>query len=415
MNDRIKTLVLVLCSLLFTVLITVGGDRIIGHFRVHGDDQNGLVFPPSSRIILRTSEFDSVAVVNSLGFRDREFSVHRNAQYRILALGDSFTFGWGLNIEDTWVKQLEEHLRQRGHKVEIADLGRGGDYPKDYADVAEKAIPLLKPDLVLIAVLQGDDLVQERADIAVPQGDNLAQGQADAKSQQADSRQLNAARVREAISRTVRGLYPNLMDLLRPVVAYLAPEVQTGEWRKETTEILAKVDDPGKAKVNSLDTTVKHLYLEGNLNPGLLDLAIHEPDHMAATMELGNPATGSLISAMGNHLLRIRKVAARHGARVMVVSVPYRAYVNRSDWDQLKRLGFVVTEDMLTSTAPDDAIHFACYRAGLQFYSVTDGFRRAVKGRHLYFEFDGHFNREGSLLFSDLLVPLIEDNALAGR
>ncbi len=178
MSVHIKTLVLLLCSLLFSILITFCGDRVVGHFYFHGYDQSGLVFPPHSRIIWRTPEFNSVAVVNSLGFRDREFSVQRNAEYRIIAIGDSFTFGWGLNIEDTWVKQLEAHLRQRGHKVEIANLGRGGTYPRNYADVAEKAIPLLKPDLVLIAVLQGDDLAQGRADIAVLQGDDLARGQA---------------------------------------------------------------------------------------------------------------------------------------------------------------------------------------------------------------------------------------------
>lgn len=393
MNVHVKTLVLLLCSLLFSVLITVCGDRVVGHFRFHGHDQNGLVFPPHSQIILHTPEFNSVGVVNSLGFRDREFSVQRNSQYRILAIGDSFTFGWGLNIEDTWVKQLEVQLHQRGREIEIANLGRPGAYPKDYADVAEKAIPLLKPDLILIAVLQGDDLAQERGDI-----------------------RLNAAMVRAVISKTLRAFYPNLMALVRPVMT--APEgavVQTDEWKKETTEMIGKVDGAGRAKVDSLDTTVKRLYLEGNLNPGLLNLAIHEPDYMAVTMELGNPFTGSLISEMGNQLWRIRQVAARYGARVVVVSVPYRVYVNRFDWDQVKRLGFVVTEDMLTGTAPDDAIRLACDRAGLQFDSVTDEFRREVKGRHLYFEFDGHFNREGSVLFSKLLAPLIEDNALAGH
>lgn len=132
-------------------------------------------------------------------------------------------------------------------------------------------------------------------------------------------------------------------------------------------------------------------------------------------MELGNPFTKSLISEMGNQLLRIRKVAARYGARVMVVSVPVRTYVNRFDWDQTKRLGFVVTEDMLTGTAPDDAIRLACDSASVQFYSVTDRFRKEVNGRHLYFEFDSHFNREGSSLFSELLVPLIEGSALASH
>ena len=86
MSVHIKTLVLLLCSLLFSILITFCGDRVVGHFYFHGYDQSGLVFPPHSRIIWRTPEFNSVAVVNSLGFRDREFSVQRNAEYRIIAM-----------------------------------------------------------------------------------------------------------------------------------------------------------------------------------------------------------------------------------------------------------------------------------------------------------------------------------------
>lgn len=408
-KPHIKTLLLSFCSLLSSVLITICCDRVVGHFLYQGQDQNGLLFPPQSRIILRTPEFNALAVVNSLGFRDREFSVQRNAEYRIVAIGDSFTFGWGLNIEDTWVKQLEEDLRQRGHKTEIANLGRGGTCPKDYANVAEKALPLLKPDLVLIAVLQGDDLAQGRDEVK-------GSGQVNRRDQV--NRRLNASAVRALVSQTVRALYPNLMALVRPVKKATLTDgtvAQTEVWKKQTTEALGRVSEAVRAKFDSLDATVKRLYLEGNLNPGLLDLAISEPDHLALTMELGNPFTRSLIFEMGRQLSRIKRVAASHGARVMVVSVPYRTYVNKFDWDQVQRLGFVVTEDMLTGTAPDDAIRLACDKAGLPFYSVTDGFRRGVQGRHLYFEFDGHFNRDGSSLFAELLVPLIEDKALARR
>ena len=42
------------------------------------------------------------------------------------------------------------------------------------------------------------------------------------------------------------------------------------------------------------------------------------------------------------------------------------------------------------------------------------GFRREAPGKRLYFEFDGHLNRDGSALLSDLLVPVIEE-ALASR
>jgi lysophospholipase L1-like esterase len=32
-------------------------------------------------------------------------------------LGDSFTFGWGVELEDTWVKQLEKILNKNVKKV----------------------------------------------------------------------------------------------------------------------------------------------------------------------------------------------------------------------------------------------------------------------------------------------------------
>jgi lysophospholipase L1-like esterase len=97
---------------------------------------------------------------NSLGFRDREFNSSRMDRTRILALGDSFTYGWGVEIEQSWPKILESKLRAAGRDVEVANLGKPGGSPKDYADIAEKATPILKPDLIIVAVLQGDDLAQ---------------------------------------------------------------------------------------------------------------------------------------------------------------------------------------------------------------------------------------------------------------
>jgi len=386
MKPRTQSLLLLVFSLLFCVLITVCCDRLVGHFHYHGQSQPGLVFPPGSQIILRSPEFNSLAVVNSLGFRDREFSVQKSNSYRIIAIGDSFTFGWGVNIETTWVKQLEDDLRQRGHNIEIANLGRGGFYPRLYADIAERAIPMLKPDLVLVAVLQGDDLAQGGE----------------------EGRQLRAV-----VSQNARVLFPNLMALARAIKnAGEETAVQTATWQKEIVEVLEKVGETGKAKFDSFDDTVRRLYSEGKLNPALLDLALRRPRRIAATMDLVNPSTRALIVEMGNQLLRIGRVAARQGAEVLVVSIPFRTYVNKFGLDQTRRLGFITTEDMLISTAPDDAIRLASDKAGLKFRSVTKIFRQRAQTRDdPYFEFDGHFNRDGHALFSELLVPIIESFA----
>lgn len=65
-------------------------------------------FIPNGKGRLYTPEFKTVYLINSFGIRDKEYSFVKPRQtYRILVLGDSFTEGYGLNIEHTFSKRLE--------------------------------------------------------------------------------------------------------------------------------------------------------------------------------------------------------------------------------------------------------------------------------------------------------------------
>lgn len=62
--------------------------------------------------------------INSLGFRDRELTAAKSPkEYRILCLGDSFTFGTGIDQSDTWPRLLGEVLGERDRRVTTANLG----------------------------------------------------------------------------------------------------------------------------------------------------------------------------------------------------------------------------------------------------------------------------------------------------
>lgn len=97
---------------------------------------------------------------NSLGFRDLEFSVKKQpGELRILAVGDSFTFGSGVQLEDTWCQVLERLLK-KDHKgpVEVINGGfaTGSHWPPGYVDWLKSDGLALQPDMVIVGLCLND-------------------------------------------------------------------------------------------------------------------------------------------------------------------------------------------------------------------------------------------------------------------
>ena len=64
---------------------------------------------PLSESRSKTDEWDISSKINSIGLRDHEIG-EKGDKTRILMLGDSFTLGFGVSLEDTFTKQLETML-----------------------------------------------------------------------------------------------------------------------------------------------------------------------------------------------------------------------------------------------------------------------------------------------------------------
>jgi lysophospholipase L1-like esterase len=64
--------------------------------------------------------------VNSRGFRGPEVELEAPGRTRIVALGDSVTFGNDLAYAETWPAALERVLRGAGHGADVLDLALGG-------------------------------------------------------------------------------------------------------------------------------------------------------------------------------------------------------------------------------------------------------------------------------------------------
>jgi len=91
--------------------------------------------------------------INSLGFRGPEPKDPSTPKlYRVLCLGSSWTYGAGVDIEDTWARLLELQLAARmpEREVEVLNFGVRGWGSEQYLEAWRRYGVDLVPDLVIL-------------------------------------------------------------------------------------------------------------------------------------------------------------------------------------------------------------------------------------------------------------------------
>jgi hypothetical protein len=94
--------------------------------------------------------------LNSLGFKDKEFTEKKDDVYRIIGIGDSFTFGI-VPYKYNYLTLLESQLLQEVLNVEVLNMGIPGTGPKDYLSLFVREGLNLKPDMLLLSFFIGND------------------------------------------------------------------------------------------------------------------------------------------------------------------------------------------------------------------------------------------------------------------
>jgi hypothetical protein len=94
--------------------------------------------------------------VNSEGFRSPCFCALDSNKKRVLLIGDSFT--WGMSAQPVENNCYADILRNET-AFEIINTGIPAADPVQYAAIAQKYIPTLKPDYVLVIFFMGNDLM----------------------------------------------------------------------------------------------------------------------------------------------------------------------------------------------------------------------------------------------------------------
>ncbi len=102
--------------------------------------------------------FQDIVQVRADGSRDQGHTKSKpDGVYRILALGDSFTYGKGVGVNDTWPKKLEDKLNGLGiGRFEVINAGLIGGTTQSELRYLRKTGVKFEPDMVILCYFLND-------------------------------------------------------------------------------------------------------------------------------------------------------------------------------------------------------------------------------------------------------------------
>ena len=370
---RRRVLLATLCLIVVPLLLS-GIDQLVD--QVATAPSRHLLFPSGSRIEHESCEFRVDVAISQAGLRDRDFPAIPDPEItRIVAVGDSFTFGWGVPLQDAWPKVLERELNRGASSAnEVINFGFPGASPVDYTWMTEIAIEHFHPDLLLIGTLQGDDLIQ-------------------LVEQEAPERAWT--------TRFGQAAFPTLTGWLQPEPGPM--ESYRNVFLKSQAFFRSTMTPGQQQKYEALPDTVRRCFENGLLNPSLLQTAIQQPDRFARPVtgkhQWRDQARREWIDCLGT----LHDLCQREGVRLVVAIVPDGPYVSAAAAEGMSQLGYHIPAELLTTRIPDMIISEACGARQVRCLSATTAFRQADAGD--YFPLDGHFTSRGHRRLAKELAP----------
>jgi lysophospholipase L1-like esterase len=368
-------------------------------------------------------EFSVDVQLNPLGFREPRLpSTKPPGTVRIVALGDSFTQGYGVEEDQSWPRRLEVLLHARDPRPhEVVNLGVPGANPRDYLSYLRDPGLAYQPDVVLVMVMAND--VQDRwvqqefgvqrtsevlADarrtvLAAPPSwtyipkavfpalypfvwerlhalrpDSRPAGAADAPADSTGARIAPPAGTAEAVLLELADRYGR-RDLAERALAGM-PAAQLDGLRP-ILEGTAALDDP----------TASENYLRV--------MALVEP-RLFADAVLLPPRYDAAWDDVRRQLRRIVALAGRSGARTLLLFAPAAQQVTPTARRYLESLGFLWDERTLTDTTLADRLRALALSEDVPFVDLLPVLRRR-RDDGLYFPKDGHWTPTGHALVAE--------------
>jgi lysophospholipase L1-like esterase len=350
------------------------------------------LFPPNSRVAYKTKEFDVLVSINRFGFRGNETAL---SEGQVLVIGDSFTFGWGLNDDEAWARLLEDTLRSSGLELKVYNLGVPGTDTSYHLEVADRYVRRLKPRFVVIAVHLGEDLSQVlETTLAKSTGKSMRE------SARASLSQWFPGLLKFYVHARHFGFGSHVGVRDSWYSRYLAGQpvpLVTKTWGRDSLRIV-------KEKNLHLPDDMLARAAAGDINPGLLRsaAAAAAPSGSQEFLDKMEEARRKVLVELTNKFSDIGSLARRHGGRLAILSLPDGALVNSASTKNLREYGMKIADDDLVTREPETVLEQMAKKSDALFIPALAEFRQH-RGAELFFPLDGHPTPEGSRLVANMV------------
>lgn len=322
----------------------------------------GYLHTPNNALVMSGRDFHAVHNVDGLGFRNRW---PWPEQADIVAVGDSLTFGQGVQDDEAWPFLVAQNMACR-----VVNLGLIGAGPTQYLRIFETYGLRLRPKVLLVGVFARNDFWDTDAFhrwLESGLGGNFMVWRG---SGQPPPVRFSIRDPRDTLDRVVRSL---LVPAMRRSYTLTLVRALQGGTEGETA---------GAAQA--------YTFADGRR------VLLFERDFLDKTLT-SRPGRRPFRLVLES-LQAIHALAAEEGARTLVVLLPGKEEV------YLPLLG-------RTPPDPTSALRSALDERRIEYLDLAPAFRARAEAEPLFFEVDGHPNRTGYALIAAEIQRYLEDNA----
>lgn len=309
---------------------------------------------------IRTSWF-----INRLGFRDGDYSFEKPKNtLRLLTLGDSLTFGLGVEGSESFPKILEGELNRNSGLdkfYEVLNMGILGYGPVEYLNTYLEVGRTFKPDILIVGFFLGNDSL--------------------------DSLWFDINK--KAIS------LKSFPDKLVPF--------ELNEFLKNNSYLWLFLLQKYYGWVQSQSVDNIKLVFQNDVKAHMLYDVQIDPSgqYMKKSWDLTEQA-----------LEKISAVAAKNKTRIVILLLPTKEQIIPDEWKKVKTGGHNVDQRLYSDSAPRKIMLALCQKYNWNCLDLQDPLRDQDDLEGLFVKDDFHLRRRGNEVVSKLIFDYLLRNNL---